>query len=66
MTVAALQFETVLIIGAGEGDDLQDWQSTDAKRIILVEPNPACAPALKKAMMLIFTQNLAGKADNFH
>jgi FkbM family methyltransferase len=50
MTVAASQFNSVLIIGAGEGDDLQDWLATDAKRIILVEPNPACAPALKRAI----------------
>ncbi len=46
MTAAAPQFDAVLLIGAGKGEEVQGWLDSGTKRIMLIEPNPACTPAL--------------------
>jgi FkbM family methyltransferase len=37
----------VLYLGAGRAVDLPEWQATDAKQIVLVEPNPAAFSGLQ-------------------
>ncbi|PIE06363.1 MAG: hypothetical protein CSA74_12925, partial [Rhodobacterales bacterium] len=39
---------TVVHVGAGCGDGLEDTLSLPAKRVVLVEPNPACLPPLQR------------------
>lgn len=40
--------DTILHIGAGEGEELPTYLASNAKRIILVEPNPKLAKALRQ------------------
>lgn len=48
MTELPKNLDTVLHIGAGKGDELSCYLSSNAKRIILVEPNPTLAESLRQ------------------
>lgn len=43
------QIGTIVHLGAGSGLDVPKLRATGAKKIVLVEPNPALLPALRKA-----------------
>ncbi|MDO6732738.1 hypothetical protein Q4577_22180, partial [Marinovum sp. 2_MG-2023] len=41
--------DTIIYLGAGYGNDLSELLDVPAGRVVLVEPNPDCQPALQKA-----------------
>lgn len=41
METDSSQYDTIICIGAGQGDQVEGWRAAGASRIILVEPNPA-------------------------
>jgi len=48
MTELPNNLETILHIGAGHGEELPAYLESDAKRILLVEPNPNLAEPLRR------------------
>lgn len=42
------KLDTIIHIGAGQGEELPAYLETDAKRILLVEPNPKLAEQLRR------------------
>lgn len=48
MIADSLDFDMILHIGAGLGEQAETWLDAGVKRIVLVEPNPACGPALRR------------------
>lgn len=48
MTKLPKNLNTILHIGAGQGEDLPAYLESDAKRILLVEPNPSLAEQLRR------------------
>lgn len=53
---------TLLVVGAGAGDDLAAWRAQKPKRLVLVEPNPELARVLSKKIRAQAGEELITKA----